>query len=162
MGKATCCQVQWPESDPQDLYGRRGEWSCLLVSRCVLHGVNICKQNIENCNKNKSNYHSRQDKMYGCKQAPTCPLRQLAPSQTSNTSYVGSSRSAIQPDTLPLQSAVSQSSSCWGIILHICSSQSSKSSFSGLAQCRHHFLYSFLLNIGDPEGLFWLHIFLVQ
>lgn len=41
--------------------------------------------------------------MYGCTQAPTCPLWQLALSQTANTSYVGSSGSAIQPDTLPLQ-----------------------------------------------------------
>lgn len=56
------------------IYGRRGEWSCFLVSRYMLHGVNICKQNIENCNKNKSNHHSKQDKMYRCKQAPTCPL----------------------------------------------------------------------------------------
>lgn len=45
--------------------------------------------------------------MYGCKQAPTCPLWQLAPSQTANTRYVGFNGSAIQPDTPPLQSTVS-------------------------------------------------------
>lgn len=104
MGKVTCCQVQWPESDPQDLYGRRGEWSCFLVSRCVLHRVNICKQNIENCNKNKSNYHPRQDKMYGCTQAPTCPLWQLALRQTDSQHQLCRLWwSAIQPDILPLR-----------------------------------------------------------